>query len=153
MPRHQEQVEQLQKMQRRTQSDIERFREELQAEIEPAPASDDDAAADVAADIYERGKIISLIRTLESKLRSIERAIAVAEQGTYGTCEKCGVAIPPERLEIMPETTLCVNCASELERGMSRGHRSSRDQYRRARVLDADTGNSTDSDQESDAAD
>ena len=132
MPRQQEQVEQLEKMQRRTQADIERFREELQAEIEAAPASDDDAAADVAADIYERGKIISLIRALESKLHQIERAIAVAEQGTYGTCEKCGVAIVPERLEIMPETTLCVNCASELEKGMRRGQLASRDQYRRA---------------------
>ena len=138
MPKQQEQVDNLQRLRERTLAEIAHFREELQAEIEAAPASDDDAAADVAADIYERGKIISLIQTLEAKLRSIDRAISVAEQGTYGICEKCGVEIPVERLGIMPETTLCVNCAREAERGLRRGQRTSLDRYRREPVLAPD---------------
>ena len=27
-------------------------------------------------------------------------------------CEKCGTPIPPERLEVLPDTTTCVNCSN-----------------------------------------
>jgi RNA polymerase-binding transcription factor DksA len=121
-------LDSLTRLRERTVLDIERLREELQAEIEPASATDDDSA-DVAADVYERGKIISLIQNLELKLRSLDNAIEKARRGTYGICEKCGNPIPPERLEIMPETTLCVRCASEREQGIRRSQVVVLDQY------------------------
>jgi DnaK suppressor protein len=109
----------LEQMRKHTLQDIERLKTELQAEIEPASATDDDSI-DVAADIYERAKIISLIHGLETKLHSFDRAIAMAAKGTYGICEMCGAEIPAERLEIMPETTVCVRCAGKLEEGARR---------------------------------
>jgi DnaK suppressor protein len=120
MSEQDEKMAELTQLREKTVSEIERLREELQTEVEPALAADDDAAADMAADIYERGKIISLINNLETKLHSLDRAMNMAEQGTYGICEKCGVQIPEERLKIMPETTHCVRCASEMERGIRR---------------------------------
>ncbi|MGI6375621.1 MAG: TraR/DksA C4-type zinc finger protein [Anaerolineae bacterium] len=99
--------------------EIARLEAQLKEEIEPASATDDDSA-DAAADIYERGKIISLIDNLENKIHSLDRALEMVADGTYGICEKCGEAIPIERLQIMPETTLCVRCASERERGLRR---------------------------------
>ena len=121
MPAQEAELARLQQMRARTVAEIARLREELQTEIEPAPATDDDAAADVAGDIYERSRIISLISTQQAKLHSIDRASELAAEGTYGICEKCGAKIPSERLEIMPETTLCVRCASEMERSMRGG--------------------------------
>lgn len=112
-------LEELQRLRMRTLTDIGRLKAELHAEIEPASSTDDDSA-DVAADIYERGKIISLIQSLEAKLHAIDHAISVATKGGYGICELCGIEIPTERLAIMPETTLCVNCASKLEQGIRR---------------------------------
>jgi len=112
-------LEELQRLRARTITDIERLRDELHAEIEPASATDDDSA-DVAADMYERGKIISLIQSLEAKVHAIDHAISIAAKGAYGICELCGAEIPAERLEIMPETTLCVSCASKLEQGIHR---------------------------------
>lgn len=99
--------------------EIARLEAQLKEEIEPASATDDDSA-DAAADIYERGKIISIIANLESKIHSLDRALELAAAGSYGICEKCGEPIPFERLQIMPETTLCVRCASERERGLRR---------------------------------
>ncbi|WP_211210939.1 TraR/DksA C4-type zinc finger protein [Sporichthya polymorpha] len=32
--------------------------------------------------------------------------------GTYGTCERCGQAIPPARLTARPTARTCVACAS-----------------------------------------
>ena len=57
-----------------------------------------------------------LVRTLEAKQHALERAIAMAAAGQYGVCEQCGRPIPDERLRIMPETTVCVQCAGEIER-------------------------------------
>ncbi|MCE5259650.1 MAG: TraR/DksA C4-type zinc finger protein [Chloroflexi bacterium] len=112
-------VVELRRLRRATLEEIAALNEQLQAEIEPASAPDDDSV-DVAADIYERGKTLSLIQSLEDKLHNIEHAIAVASKGTYGICENCGSPIPSERLEIVPETTLCVNCANKLEQGIRR---------------------------------
>ncbi len=74
--------------------EIARLETQLREEIEPASATDDDSA-DAAADIYERGKIISLIANLESKIHSLDRALELAAEGSYGICEKCGETIPP----------------------------------------------------------
>jgi RNA polymerase-binding transcription factor DksA len=43
-------------------------------------------------------------------LKEIEEAFARVEDGGYGTCLRCGEAIPEERLEILPYTHHCVGC-------------------------------------------
>lgn len=45
-------------------------------------------------------------------LAEIEAAQGRLAQGTFGECERCGTAIPVERLELRPWTRLCVRCAS-----------------------------------------
>jgi len=142
-------IEELEAVRRRTLREIERLREQLQAEIEPASADDDDMA-DVAADIYERGKTLSLISSLEDKLRSIEHAIDAVTSGRYGVCEMCGQPIPPERLQIMPETTLCVQCASKLEQGIRRHRIMTADRLYARSLMTDDVQNDDDEDQEDD---
>ena len=29
-------------------------------------------------------------------------------------CQRCGTMIPPERIEVLPDTRLCVNCSKEV---------------------------------------
>lgn len=119
MVKNSQSVSELKHVRKSTMDEIARLQEQLEADIEPASAHDDDSV-DVAADIYERGKLLSLIQSLEAKLNSIEHALEVATKGGYGTCEMCGQPIPTERLEIVPETTLCVSCANKLEQGIHR---------------------------------
>ena len=55
---------------------------------------------------------------MESKDRTldqIEEALERMEDGTYGVCEKCEREIPKARLNAIPYTILCVQCASRLE--------------------------------------
>lgn len=47
----------------------------------------------------------------QKRLRQIERAMDALEEGTYGICVQCGNKVSRGRLEIMPETRLCVACA------------------------------------------
>jgi DnaK suppressor protein len=60
----------------------------------------------------ERITQTSAARSLWAKLQDVERALAKLDDGTYGTCDSCGGAIEPARLEAIPWATRCVGCAS-----------------------------------------
>lgn len=47
----------------------------------------------------------------KQEIRMIEAALQRIEDGAYGVCVRCGDAIAPERLDILPHTPLCRNCA------------------------------------------
>jgi DnaK suppressor protein len=96
-----------------TRAEIDRLRGYLKIEVDPSADEGD-------PDFYEREKNLALVQSLEHKVESLEWALRLAEQGIYGTCERCGQRIDPARLEIMPEATLCVECKTELERGARR---------------------------------
>lgn len=49
-------------------------------------------------------------RNVESQLGRAHAALARVEDGTYGKCVRCGLDIPPDRLEFMPEAAHCVQC-------------------------------------------
>jgi DnaK suppressor protein len=59
---------------------------------------------------------IGVGRSLETALERVERALAKLDEGTYGTCDRCGAPIAPKRLEAMPDSTLCVECAAAERR-------------------------------------
>ena len=55
-------------------------------------------------------------RDRERKLiQKIRKAIQRTEDGSYGICEVCGEEITEDRLEVRPETTLCISCKEEQE--------------------------------------
>jgi DnaK suppressor protein len=89
--------------------ELERLRESLKSEVDPDADEGD-------PDLVEREKSLALVKALESKLKSIDHALQQAQKGTYGICERCGQPIAPERLEAMPEATLCVQCKAIVER-------------------------------------
>lgn len=67
--------------------------------------------ADDATEVSEQAKTLALHRHLEGMLKEVERAIARAEKGTYGICERCHNPISEERLKVVPSATLCIDCA------------------------------------------
>ena len=50
-------------------------------------------------------------------LAAIDDSLRRIEDGTYGTCARCGIGIPVERLEAHPWASLCIDCKRESERG------------------------------------
>lgn len=50
----------------------------------------------------------------QEELDRIDRALQRLEEGTYGICARCRVEIPEVRLAAVPQTDLCVDCASEV---------------------------------------
>jgi RNA polymerase-binding transcription factor DksA len=47
------------------------------------------------------------------EIEMINAALKRIEDGIYGECQKCGEDILPARLEVVPFTPLCRNCARE----------------------------------------
>lgn len=62
----------------------------------------------------ERSRTIAVVRALRSNLRHVDLALAKLDAGTYGSCERCGRAISPERLEAIPWALLCIDCRRQV---------------------------------------
>lgn len=105
-------IEKLENERAQVLSELQHLRRLAQAEIDPDVGEGDPK-------LVERDLMMSLIRVQEQKLANIDQALQGMREGTYGICEHCGQPIDPERLEALPETTLCINCKTILER---RGH-------------------------------
>lgn len=52
---------------------------------------------------------------LERALQAVEVALARAEAGDAGRCQRCGGAVEVERLDALPEASLCAACARAAE--------------------------------------
>jgi len=68
--------------------------------------------ADTSQVTAERGEAEALAGKLKESLEEVAAAIARLDAGTYGTCEVCGVAINPARLEAMPSSRFCIDHAN-----------------------------------------
>lgn len=64
------------------------------------------------AQFVENDEVLELLeeRTRE-QVEDMTRALHRIEEGTYGTCTRCGGEIGAERLALLPTTTLCAACA------------------------------------------
>ena len=102
-------LDRLEQERKETVEKLEHLRMDLRRMGEPT-------ADETDVDAYEREKTLALVHSLERKLGSLDRAIQLAQKGTYGLCEKCGTRIDPARLEILPQATLCLKCQREFER-------------------------------------
>jgi RNA polymerase-binding transcription factor DksA len=68
--------------------------------------------ADTSQVTAERGEAEALAGKLKDTLEEVHAAIARLDEGTYGTCEVCGEAINPARLEAMPASRFCIKHAA-----------------------------------------
>jgi len=81
--------------------------------IKPVESGDE---ADVASDVVDRNLLDSLGAQDMQRLKSIDNALKRIKENKYGICISCGKDIPEARIEALPYTLMCVNCASAAER-------------------------------------
>ena len=74
--------------------------------------TDDEHDPEGATSAYERQHLAALIDQARSHLAEIESAIHRLDDGSYGTCERCGRPIGAERLAARPTATTCIKCAA-----------------------------------------
>ncbi|MBW3536312.1 MAG: TraR/DksA C4-type zinc finger protein [Actinobacteria bacterium] len=68
--------------------------------------------ADTSQVTAERGEAEALATTLKETLVEVEHALEKFDKGDFGKCEKCGKQIAEARLEAMPASRFCIECAA-----------------------------------------
>lgn len=99
--------------------DEERIRGQLariRADQEPAGLEGElDHEEDEATETYMREEAETMRHVLEHELAENQAAVSRIDNGTYGICERCGVPIPMPRLEFLPASRFCIECAAVVE--------------------------------------
>ena len=101
----------LTKLLERHQEERERVRlSEGSAERSPDPSE-----ADGGSMAFELEKELTLDENTKYLLNQVEHALYLIKKKKYGICENCGVAIPVARLEALPYSTNCRDCAALID--------------------------------------
>lgn len=77
----------------------------------------DNHLADSATATLNREIDYTLEENSENVLTAIDEALERIENGTFGTCERCGKQIAEERLDAIPYANRCIDCKRLEERG------------------------------------
>lgn len=93
-------------------ADYERVLEEARMTESSSDRSPEPGNAEASSMKLEYAKELSIEQNTLDLLSKANRALERVEAGTYGLCEACGKAIPIERLEALPYSNLCVECAA-----------------------------------------
>src|SRR6059058_306371 len=71
--------------------------------------------ADVGTENYDQEFTLGLIENEQETLDQINEALHRIEVGTFGRCQECGAPIAKPRLQALPYTPHCIECARKLE--------------------------------------
>ena len=99
-------------------SELETLKAELQARLARYEAHQNREAGALDKDFEEQAAqtqndevVDSLEVETRAELVQIAHALERIDSGAGDECEKCGEQIDPRRLQVLPYTTVCVDCA------------------------------------------
>ena len=87
--------------------ELEQLDVRLQQKAEYGPGKGDPA-------IVEWELTLAMRQQAQARVETIRQALHKCAEGRYGICERCGEPIDPERLDILPATTMCIKCARSV---------------------------------------
>jgi DnaK suppressor protein len=96
---------------------VEEYERELEVARLTESSSDrspDPGNAEASSLKLEYAKELSIEQNTLDLMRKVDHALTRVKTGDYGICENCGAAIPIERLDVLPYSTLCVECAAKF---------------------------------------
>lgn len=76
----------------------------------------DEENADAGTFTFERERDLSIENNVRDLLGKIDRALARMDDGTYGTCSRCGKPIEKARMKALPYVDLCIKDAQAQSR-------------------------------------
>jgi RNA polymerase-binding transcription factor DksA len=91
-------------------TELHRSFDDIAASVDTAN-TDDEHDPEGATLAFERAQVLTLLDAARRRLAELECAAARVDAGTYGVCTVCGAPIGHGRLEALPATDRCVECA------------------------------------------
>ena len=71
--------------------------------------------ADVGTENYDQEFTLEMIENEQGTLGEVYEALSRIKAGTFGRCEECSEPIARPRLQALPYTRHCIQCARALE--------------------------------------
>lgn len=104
-------TEKREKQLRRRLAYLENRLENIEAQLDDEPNRDweDNAVESEGDEVLE-----DLGNQGQEEIKAIRAALDRIGNGNYGVCAKCGKDISPERLDAVPHTPFCRECAREI---------------------------------------
>ncbi|SRR6056297_164385 len=104
---------QLRSMRDRLNGDIDKLVDSVRAELDPASnlSSVPVHMGDIAPEQIDAD--IDVIETERGMMGEIQAALKRIDDGSFGVCVDCGQPIARERIDLIPYTPYCVNCAKK----------------------------------------
>jgi RNA polymerase-binding transcription factor len=87
----------------------------LETELHGMEAERDIEYTDHAQEEAVNDEMIALDEHGRRQVADIRAALARIDDGTYGSCARCGEPIDPRRLEKLPTARYCIDCQERLE--------------------------------------
>lgn len=80
--------------------------------------------AEDGSNVMEAERLSTINLDLRDILNQVNSALERMDDGTFGTCQRCGKPIGEERLEAFPYVRFCIGCQalSEREQALRTGH-------------------------------
>ena len=66
--------------------------------------------AAAASQVFAQQRDLALRARADQQLELVTEALARLDDGTFGTCIRCGRPIAPDRLEALPWAARCIDC-------------------------------------------
>jgi DnaK suppressor protein len=103
---------------RRVENALRHLQDENSGTIEEETEDEtfDNHLGDAASITFDREMNYSLEGNSGHVLAAIDEALRRIDDGSFGTCARCGNPIAQERLEAMPYATKCIDCKRLEER-------------------------------------
>ncbi len=103
----------LESEQKRLIGELDKLRTSVRPADERREGSPFGKREEEATETMELEKRLALEQGMKDQLAKIERALNKFDEGTYGRCDSCGQPIDPERLEALPQASLCLSCKAK----------------------------------------
>jgi DnaK suppressor protein len=72
--------------------------------------------AAAASQVFEQQRDLALRDRATQQLELVDAALERLDDGSFGTCLRCGKPIADARLEALPWAAHCIDCQSEIDR-------------------------------------
>jgi RNA polymerase-binding protein DksA len=90
-------------------------RERIRLSEASAERSPDTTSSDGGSMAFELEKELTLDENTKHLLNQIDHALVLIKKKKYGNCENCGDPIPVARLDALPYSTNCKDCAALID--------------------------------------
>jgi DnaK suppressor protein len=95
-----------------TEARIAALQRDFDGIVTSSASADDEHDPEGSSTAFDRQHVAALLSQARDQLAAISRATERLADGSYGTCERCGLPIDAERLAARPAAATCVRCAA-----------------------------------------